>query len=1022
MSRTTSQARRALSIWFATAPLLAASAASAQLAGDYTIGGADPDFASFGVAVAALESEGVSGAVTFHVRAGNYSEAGGSETVLTLGPVAGASAANRVTFRPDTASGAGVDDVVLERSSGTPASGGGYVALLTSDYVTLRELTFRNTDASSSSYTHFNFVTIGGTGGESNGLEIVGCVFEPRGLSRHVLSVTVAFTAFRDLRITDNRFDDFPAGISLLEHGNSTFADVTIEGNHFTGMRYASGSGGGTPPSVPIFVSGFSQRLVIRRNVLDYQTAAGQSGIVVSGLALDFVIDGNQIRNVVQGGNANLFNGIDVNDAASRGRIVNNAVSIFTPRRRGILVGSSGGILVAHNTVYLPARAIDLFGGSTALTTCASNLTVVGNLFVELGTDANVYAISHGCDGTDNVFDGNLLYSSGALARDGKFNVWSLDVWRARGFGAASVSKLPEIVDGQNDLHIAGCSAADPELRTLPIDDPAVAFDIDGDARSPLAAVMGADQPLPETLVQPFEAAVAIPFGAGPTQDRALDVAAADLDGDGDIDLVLAVHNEFESAGAVELLENLGGGVFAPAQPLPSLLQPARILVRIGDIDGDGALDVVSTAASTSSLLPRLRVSWGVGDGSFLPDVPIQIPGGLTPTQSYLPYIVDLEVGDLDGDGVDDIVVIQGSDLSPDGVTTLCRTPTDPRVFQDVTRPNQPSVIGDVVLGDLDGDGDLDAVTEGLLFENVFGACVLDPKGSLPAPDFDTGPLNPALVIADVDGDGIGDVVGDAQDSPFGSDIVLLRSNGDSTFESFERILVEANDERRPGPLTALDYDGDGDVDLFVGNRFPSGPTNLVPGTGVLMQNDGSGAFSRVLACGQSTIPSQPRKVIAADLDGDGLDDIVAITWNHTEEVWWLRNAADGFDPVVIEDFLASVDAPSVDLSWATPSEALNAGFEVQRRVDPSAPWQRIGVVPGAGTTPEPQQYALTDPAPPTGAVGYRLLQVDITGAVRTGPDLVVQVPEPAGAWAAALAGLAALAAARSRRAARTPS
>jgi hypothetical protein len=71
-----------------------------------------------------------------------------------------------------------------------------------------------------------------------------------------------------------------------------------------------------------------------------------------------------------------------------------------------------------------------------------------------------------------------------------------------------------------------------------------------------------------------------------------MDLAAADLDGCGHLDLV--------SADAVSVLKKLGGGSFAAAKSYAAGF-PTQSLV-IGDFDEDGRLDIVATSADMQEL------------------------------------------------------------------------------------------------------------------------------------------------------------------------------------------------------------------------------------------------------------------------------------------------------------------------------------------------------------------------------------------------------------------------------------
>lgn len=76
---------------------LFALGANAQLSGTYTIGGTSPNYSTVAQAVDSLNKIGINGAVTYHIRSGNYN------AQFTIENVKGASATNTITFKPDPA-------------------------------------------------------------------------------------------------------------------------------------------------------------------------------------------------------------------------------------------------------------------------------------------------------------------------------------------------------------------------------------------------------------------------------------------------------------------------------------------------------------------------------------------------------------------------------------------------------------------------------------------------------------------------------------------------------------------------------------------------------------------------------------------------------------------------------------------------------------------------------------------------------------------------------------------------------
>jgi hypothetical protein len=362
---------------------------------------------------------------------------------------------------------------------------------------------------------------------------------------------------------------------------------------------------------------------------------------------------------------------------------------------------------------------------------------------------------------------------------------------------------------------------------------------------------------LEDRTVPSFLPAATFPVGVHP---RAVTVADFNNDGKPDLAVVnLGQFSTFQSSLSV-LLGN-GDGSFQPAVTTDILNSGLGLgnaqSVAVGDFNGDGLLDVALTTAG-SSANPAVEVLLGNGDGSFQPNHLI-LSVGQNP--------LSVAVGDFDGNGALDLVTANSS-----GTLSLLLGNGDgsfqPRIDLDVGAAPRA-----VAVGDFNGDGLLDVVTAQQLSDTVSvllgnGDGTFAPPLVFAASGQDFTPES--MAVTDVNGDGKPDLVIKSV-SALESDafqLGVLLGNGDGTFQT---PILGTPQPGGSGDLALGDFNNDGLIDAAVADALGASSGNLS-----VFDGNGDGTFLSLIRLDLLTGGNAPEGVAAADLNGDGLVDLVA--------------------------------------------------------------------------------------------------------------------------------------------------
>jgi hypothetical protein len=348
-------------------------------------------------------------------------------------------------------------------------------------------------------------------------------------------------------------------------------------------------------------------------------------------------------------------------------------------------------------------------------------------------------------------------------------------------------------------------------------------------------------------------------------------VDLADIDSDGDVDILFADGGRYDTPGdpvVNQIFANDGSGAFTNVSEL--VLGDTGDLARVvkaRDLNGDTLPDIfVGTTYETQS---RLFLSQGDLDFTEVTDTNLpQIPAN----------IGDVEVGDVDDDGDLDLVLADwgpGNPMQNDGGPVRLWLNDGAATFAeagaDQVPPTPIRFSWDLELVDVDNDFDLDIVVSckrcegGFLYRNDGTGVFADASESLPE-----GTNNYDFEAIDLDGDGFLDLTtindGIGMSSRLGERVLLADGNGGFTDATEQLWPDEANIGKDDNVTVFADIDSDGDADILIGSL--DGPDRV-------LLNDGTGQLTLISDVFGDTRSPGTLGLAVADLDGDTRLDVV---------------------------------------------------------------------------------------------------------------------------------------------------
>ena len=327
--------------------------------------------------------------------------------------------------------------------------------------------------------------------------------------------------------------------------------------------------------------------------------------------------------------------------------------------------------------------------------------------------------------------------------------------------GAASVYAAD--VDGDGDTDVLGASAADSDIAWWE------------------------NKTIHRSALFPIEHSIDADF------DGATSVLAADINGDGDLDVLGAAFD----ADDIAWWENPGGtattdGTPWTERPVDSDFDGARV-VTAADMDGDGDLDVLGAAFEADD------IAWWentAGNGTAWTEHAVD---------SDFDGARSVAAADIDGDGDLDIL---GAAFEADDIVWWENTAGNGTAWTEHTIDANFLEASSVSAGDIDGDGDLDVLgagQSGLVLQRWVNS---NGDGTVWVPQAPTGGLSGFVLFpADLDADGDSDFLGAIQTTDPDS-IAWLE------IPSFALNTIDGNFAGAVS-VFAADLDGDGDLDAL---------------------------------------------------------------------------------------------------------------------------------------------------------------------------------------------------------------
>ncbi len=480
--------RKSISLLFISQCLLIVSLlGQSPLSGTFTIGGSNPDYATFTEAIDSLNSLGVNGSVIFDVRTASYLEQ------LVIPAISGASATNTITFRSESGDSS---DVVL---SWFGSDTDNYTLKMDgASWFRFERMTLQSTNS-----TYGRVVEM--TGGASHN-RFSHNFFEGANISSTSTLRTIVYSSSDyagGTRESYNRFDHnyfFNGSYAIYFQGNGTSPGQTETGNSFEDNLFES-----------YYYRGlylvYQDSLEVNRNT--FLSAFGSASL--RSVYLSYCYQMEVQLNVIEQDDAYAFYANNCEgDSLNHSLIANNTISIGGSATfgYGLYMGNCANLDIYHNSVNSYGSGSDNF--AFYYQNQGSHERVLNNIFAYTGVGSGYAYYSPYAEFPDSS-DYNDFFTNSDVLAHASMEIPDMDAFRmASGNELHSVSGNP-VFTSPTDLHVNKAL-----LNAAGASGTGISTDFEGDARGIMPDI-GADEFAPTGLdvAMTYFAYPQPPFGAG---------------------------------------------------------------------------------------------------------------------------------------------------------------------------------------------------------------------------------------------------------------------------------------------------------------------------------------------------------------------------------------------------------------------------------------------------------------------------------------------------------------------------